>query len=120
MRRFAIIAVSLVAFLTFGYALWRLFDLRFANGDVYPPGSSFRADPLGARALYESYDLVPGVRTERLLEPVRWLGSGRDTTLFIFACSPSEERILSATDAAELNDFLVQGGRVVLTFSPTS
>ena len=120
MRRLAIIAVSLVAFLTFGYALWRLFDLRFANGDVYPPGSSFRADPLGARALYESYDLVPGVRTERLLEPVRWLGSGRDTTLFIFACPPSEERILSATDAAELNDFLLQGGRVVVTFSPTS
>ena len=120
MRRFTVIVVIIVAVAAFGYGLWQLFDLRFARGDIYPPGSSFRADPLGTRALYESFDLLPRVKTERLLEPIRLLGSGRGTTLFILACYPSDEPILSTSDASELDELLAQGGRVVVTFSPTS
>jgi hypothetical protein len=116
MKRFATSIALLAVLAVFGGLLWRLFDLRFASGDVYPPGSSLRADPLGARAFYESLDLVPGLRVQRLLEPIRRLGSGQDTTLFILACQPWNDRILNPQDAQELDDFLIQGGRVVITF----
>lgn len=120
MKRFLTMLTALAAAALFAQALWHLFDLRFASGDVYPPGSSFRSDPLGAQAYYESLGLLPGVRTERLLEPLHRLGRGRDTTLFMLACEPAAAPILSAQDALELDDFLAQGGRVVVTFQPTS
>ena len=40
----------------FGAGVIRLFQLRFEAGDVYPPYSSYRADPLGTRALYQSLE----------------------------------------------------------------
>ncbi len=38
--------------------LIQLILLRFESGDVYPPYSSLRADPLGCKALYESLGRV--------------------------------------------------------------
>ena len=40
-------------------------QLRFEAGDVYPPYSSLRADPLGAMAFYESLGKIPGISVRR-------------------------------------------------------
>lgn len=101
----------------FGAAVWRLLDLRFSAGDVYPPASSFRADPLGARAYHDSLAQLPGRTVSRLLEPVHRVGNGADTTLFLLGCDADNDDWPGAKIAAELDDFLAQGGRVVVTFT---
>lgn len=40
--------------LLFGFGVWRLFQIRFATGDIYPEYSTLRSDPLGAKAYVES------------------------------------------------------------------
>jgi len=49
----------------FVFGLTRLFELRFEVGDVYPPYSSLRSDPLGTMAFYEGLGKVPGISTRR-------------------------------------------------------
>jgi len=65
-------ALLLLAVLAGGFA-WgvsRLITRRLAGGDVYPPFSSLRADPEGARAFYEALG-VSRVETEELETAVR-------------------------------------------------
>ena len=39
----------------FAVGITKLFLLRFEAGDVYPPYSSLRADPLGTMVLYKAW-----------------------------------------------------------------
>lgn len=71
----ALLAVT-AAFL---YGLAHLFALRFERGDIYPEYSSLRADPPGAKALYESLDQFLSVR--RNYQPLTRLDEGRHTEL---------------------------------------
>lgn len=118
MNRPSAIVGLLAAVALFTAALWRLFDLRFSAGDVYPPASSFRADPLGAKAYFDGLRLLPDREVRRSLEAVRRLGSGADTTLFLLGCAPFDRPWSSAQGLQELSDFLVQGGRLVVTHAP--
>ena len=63
-RRLPLLAMLFCA-LGFLAGLAWLFQLRFAHGDVYPPYSTLRADPLGAMALFESLEALPGVTVRR-------------------------------------------------------
>ena len=38
----------------FFYAVIHIMLLRYERGDLYPPYSTLRTDPLGARAFYEA------------------------------------------------------------------
>ena len=53
----ALIALALLLIL----GLTELYRMRFSSGDLYPYGSSFRADPLGAKVLYEARRDLPGI-----------------------------------------------------------
>lgn len=117
-RRLTLLIAVLIAAGGFTYGLYRLFDLRFASGDVYPPYSTFRADPLGARAWFESLGLVGGVETRRLLEPLRTAGSGAGTTLFVLGTGVTDLREVSQREVDEIEQFMNQGGRVVIAFYP--
>ena len=57
-----------------------LFLLRFETGDVYPPYSSLRSDPLGTMALCESLEKIPGVEVRRDLRDANVLPEERATT----------------------------------------
>lgn len=118
MKRRAAILLSAVVAATLLFAIWHLFELRFASGDVYPPYSTLRADPLGARAFYASLGLLPGVRTQALFEPVRRLESGRDTTLYVLGLETTGLDRLAESDVRELEQFMADGGRLVLTLLP--
>jgi hypothetical protein len=105
------IAVLLVA--GFAWGLWRLFSLRFARGNVYPASSTLRADPLGARAFYESLaELMPVERNHRPFRKLRAEGA----TVFVLGLEPMEER--PAEDFEEMELVTRQGARLVVTFRP--
>src|SRR5204863_8754750 len=56
---------ALLLAVLFCYGVSRLFVLRYERGDVYPPYSTLRADPLGTKGIYEALDQLPGVNAER-------------------------------------------------------
>jgi hypothetical protein len=114
MKRLPLMLLALaVAGFLLGLAL--LFHLRFEAGDVYPPYSSLRADPLGARALYESLGrLLP---TRRNYEALAKLGEGRATTLLLLGADP-DDFALPPDEWQTLEAFAVGGGRLVIAFFP--
>ena len=57
-RLFSALFLFAIAALFF-YGVIELLIARFEAGDVYPPYSSYRSDPLGSRAFYEGLDLLP-------------------------------------------------------------
>jgi len=62
-KSLTVLAIALAC--GFCYGLWKLYELRFAAGDIYPPYSSLRADPMGSKALYESILQLPGASAAR-------------------------------------------------------
>ena len=109
------VALLVVALAGFIYGLIHLFHLRFESGDNYPPYSSFRSDPLGAKALFESFDrLIPA---ERHVQPLSKLSEGRDTTLLWLGEEAREARFTD-DEFKEFEKFLRTGGRLVIAFLP--
>ncbi|MDJ0666884.1 MAG: DUF4350 domain-containing protein [Desulfobacterales bacterium] len=108
-----IVVLGLAAALLFAGGLNHLFRLRFEAGDIYPPYSSLRTDPLGTRALYESLARMPNlVVTRHFTNPER-LPPPEGTTLILAGL----ERQLPAGDdrgIQALKRFVVSGGRAVL------
>ncbi len=103
----------------FAVGLTRLFSLRFASGEIYPPGSSRRADPRGTRALHDSLALLPGFRVTRNYERLtRAIPNAAGHTLFLCGYDPDllVESIPKSV-AHELDNFARDGGRVVLAVS---
>ena len=110
-----ILGIAVVAAVAFIYGLAQLFVLRFEEGDVYAPYSSFRSDPIGVRAIYEALAQVGDVSVQRNIEEISQLPDGQETTLFIFGANTSKdpEEIIE-----KLETFAAQGGRIVITFYP--
>lgn len=107
------LVLGCLALLVFGVGLWQLFAIRLAVGDVYPPYSSLRADPLGSRALYESLDTIQNVRVGRLYEPIERAGNPNGTTLFWLGDEFSQR------PNPEWREFVHGGGRLVIGWSPS-
>jgi hypothetical protein len=102
----------------FGVGVVRLVQMRFEAGDIYPPYSSFRADPLGTKALYDSLAGLRGVRVRRHLRQIPQLPPGRDTTLFLCGADLGGLEAVPDAEFRALETFLQQGGRIVVTFPP--
>jgi hypothetical protein len=115
-RNVAILFIFLIAAFVFG--LVNLFQLRVDDGDIYPPYSSLRADPLGARAYYESLAQVGGLNAERLYVPLSQAGSGRGTTLMLLGTPADALTWVTETDVTDLENFMRDGGRVVISIFP--
>jgi hypothetical protein len=94
----------------------QLFKLRFEVGDVYPAYSSLRSDPLGAMAFYESLDKLPGISVRRDHSSANKLPEGKDTTYLHLAARTFEWNWLPAELWKEIDAFLLNGGRLAITF----
>lgn len=114
-RAFAIAAVVLLG-VAFFFGVMRLFALRFSSGGVYPPYSSLRADPLGAKAIHDALGELPGMEVQRNFRALPRLHPPGPVTL-VYAGIP--ERVFWQSKELEVFETLVRGGsRAVFTFFP--
>jgi hypothetical protein len=105
----------------FGLGVVSLFQLRFNAGDIYPPYSSLRADPLGAKALCESLQGIPGLSVSRFYQPSSAkLGGGRQRALFLFGVEKMNLGGMPEEDFKAVQNFLFSGGRVVISLLPAA
>ncbi|MDY6791711.1 MAG: DUF4350 domain-containing protein [Thermodesulfobacteriota bacterium] len=96
-----------------------LFLLRFEAGDVYPPYSSLRSDPLGAKAFYQSLNNINHITAERNYRPVSKLETSQRVTFFylgakIFDSDSVQQELLKSFERIARS-----GGRLVIAFFPT-
>jgi hypothetical protein len=118
MKKYWPLIILLACGATFAFGLVQLFELRFQGGDVYPPYSSLRADPLGTMALYESLEKLPAYFVHRDLSANDRLPAEPNTTYLHLAGNQHEWNYISNDLYREIQGFLARGGRLVITFYP--
>jgi len=104
----------------FGFGLHLLLAERFYRGDSYPPYSSFRSDPLGARALYLALDRVPGIEARRNFTKISRLSRERGTTFFFLGVDGASMGLKSEKELRELEELAQRGNRLVIALTPLS
>lgn len=114
MKRGNLILLGLLGSL-FVAGLVHLFNLRFEAGDVYPPYSTLRADPLGAKAFHDS--LAELLEVRRNFSPFSRLGDGRQAALLYLGAASDEVRF-TTNEFRDLETFVRTGGRLVIAFHP--
>ncbi len=115
-RNGALWAIAFLAAL-FSFGAWEVMIAPLTTGDIYPPYSTLRADPMGAKALFESLAEQPALDVARLYE-------GRspmpcETTLFILGVDSVEWSAAPQPVFDEYESLLKNGGRIVIGFLPT-
>jgi len=105
MKKFntAVLLPGLALAVLFAAGIVRLFVLRFKAGDIYPPYSSLRADPLGAKALYQSLARLPRLSVARNYEDVEDLDLPPETALLFLGDTFDNGEELPARLAGNLN-----------------
>jgi hypothetical protein len=106
--------------LGFAYGLHHLLELRFQAGDTYPPYSTLRTDPVGAKALYDglrSLDTLTAV--DRNHRPLNRLDSDRLTTFFL-GVRLGDLAFASKEDLEDIERLALTGGQVVLALYPVN
>src|SRR5262245_36515795 len=98
--------------------LIQLLKTRFESGDVYPPYSSLRADPLGVMALCESLETFPGISVRRDFSANNRLPDGKDTAYLHLAAASHQWSSAPEELVKQIEGFLTSGGRLVITFYP--
>jgi hypothetical protein len=96
----------------------QLFLLRFEAGDVYPPYSSLRSDPLGTMALYESLAKIRGITARRDFSASNQLPEGRDVVYLHLAAESRQWTSMPEETFREIDQFLARGGRLVVALFP--
>ncbi len=112
------IVLLLACAAAFAFGVVQLFKLRFEVGDVYPEYSSLRTDPLGAMALYEGLERLPGLSVRRDHSAANQLPEGKNTTYLHLAARTSDWDWLPRETWKEIDAFLLNGGRLAITFFP--
>jgi len=103
--------IAILAVLVYGLEQVAVAPLE--TGDVYPPYSSLRSDPLGAKALYESLAAQPDLAIERLYKDRTTLD--RDT-MFVLGVDPVSWAGVKDKTLEEYEQLVQNGGRLVIAF----
>src|SRR5262245_52947848 len=106
-------ALALLIAVAFAWGVIYLFGLEFAEGDVYPRFSSLRADPDGAKLLYESLAAVPGIRVSRNYLPLETLPGESQTVVLLGIAARN-----LAGAAPLLKKIAERGNRVLAAMEP--
>lgn len=96
----------------------RLLSVRFAAGDMYPPYSSLRSDPLGTRVLHDALAETHGIRVARSLGVDLPTDAAPGVTLLILGLPPAESSSVPTTLVQQWETLARGGGRVVVAFLP--
>jgi hypothetical protein len=114
-RRGPLLALFLLlAALVSGVAV--LFQLRLAQGDVFPPYSSLRADPLGTRALHDSLVRLGAVRVERGFRPLAELPPTPPRTIILTGVRARSWKETEREEFDALDAAVRAGSRLVIAF----
>jgi hypothetical protein len=100
------------------YGIIRLLSLRFELGDVYPEYSSLRSDPLGAMVLYESLSNIDQFDARRDFSTANRLPAANGTTYLHIATTVSAWQSVTNESFREIERFIREGGRLVITVHP--
>jgi hypothetical protein len=112
----AILISALMILFTVGIV--HLFLLRFDIGDIYPAYSSFRSDPLGTKAYYESLSLLDRIDVSRNLAPLRMITTSQDAAFFFLGAGTVLYEFISREGIKSFSDLALTGGRLVISFFP--
>ncbi|MBI5896441.1 MAG: DUF4350 domain-containing protein, partial [Desulfobacterales bacterium] len=105
--------------LVFVLGLGGLFWLRFQAGDLYPPYSSLRGDPLGIQVFFESVQSVGEAGAERSFRALDQVAMTPATTLLVCGVHHGAPLLEDRAWERLLERLSSQGGRLVLAFRPT-
>jgi hypothetical protein len=113
--RTSIPVIALAGLFLFG--LIRLFVLRFEAGDVYPPYSSLRSDPLGIQVLYESVHALRPDGIQRSYVPLERIVFADGQAVLVCGLPP-DTRLMETTGWEKMLTALSSGGgRLIVTFT---
>jgi hypothetical protein len=107
---------ALAALLFFGL---QIISREMETGTIYPEYSTFRTDPKGLKALYDSLDGVPMIQLSRLTAITRRENSGQGKVMFMAGVNPNALFGTNA-DAQVMNDWLTSGGRLIISLNATA
>jgi len=96
----------------------QLFMLRFQAGDIYPPYSSLRSDPLGTRALYDSLENFNEFAVQRNFDFLHSLNVGPDGVLFYLGVDNPGHDLIPERISQDLDRLTESGGRLVISYLP--
>ena len=116
LRKPLVIAAALALAALFLYGVAQLFVLRYERGDVYPPYSTLRSDPLGTKGLYEALDRLPELRASRNFGPLPRLQPATPVTL-VYA-GLTHRAYWESRELSTFNELLLGGTRAVFAFVP--
>lgn len=92
-----------------------LLGQRFSSGEARAPYSTLRADPLGAKALHDALNRLPGTTSERHYRSLSKLDGAKDRMLVCLHVTPEMFHDGEVLDGGALVRFAAAGGRVLVT-----
>jgi MoxR-like ATPase len=112
-----VVVFGLAALLIAG--VYEVFRLRFQAGDIYPEYSTLRADPLGAKAAFDTIEeLGEHLQVIRQRQDLRLLELDSNSTLFFAGVTGHWlDQVLTRTEFDVLDTAIREGTRCVITFS---
>ncbi len=117
-NRRVLLASFLILLIVFAVGVVQLFVLRFKRGDVYPAYSTLRADPLGAKALYESLEVLPNIRAVRNYRTTTKVADALEGTWFYLGLRSENIRLFDKKTMDGFEEIANRGGRLFISFAP--
>lgn len=115
-RPLLMLALALLLAAAFCAGVARLFALRYQSGDVYPPYSTLRTDPLGAKAIYDALGRIEGVETRRNFKQLKHVQPGRPVTLVYLGTA--RHSFWTEREVQDFQSLVFGGARAVFAFFP--
>lgn len=109
----AVLILLLVSVAFFGFL--RLFEFRFQSGDIYPPYSSLRTDPLGTKVLHDALQQVSGLTVSRNYQSLNKIPGPGGAAIFYTGASTDPWGV---QDAGRLETLARNGARLIVTLLP--
>src|ERR1700704_3859316 len=104
--------VLIGGFSTLFFFGFQTFRIRLETGDSFPQYSTYRADPKGLKAFYESLEATDLIHVARRLQSSKNLPSGENQVLIV-AGVLADQQIVSDEDSRFFDHWLATGGRLI-------
>ncbi len=96
-----------------------ILERRFAEGGLYPHYASFRSDPMGTSAFYQSLEAMEGFHVSRNTEDLNTLkGIDADTVVLLLGFPRDSFDSLRAPENSAVMEAVNEGARLVIAMNP--